>query len=117
MIKAPNSDTRSKAYFGTVINDAAGRAEYDAVKKEARSFNALQRQMAKASGGRPLIKKVDCFGRLGQDNPNAHIYSCRNDLRQRINRAHAATLDIYVYEGYDQEIHHTLGNFTLFRAA
>ena len=110
MTKSENAASRSKNYVGTIKNDSAGMAEYEAVKAEARAFNELQRAMAKASGETPLVKRVDIFARLGKNNPNAALYRNKDaSVRriapwaspyQRIKREHAATLDIYVTLGY-----------------
>lgn len=92
---------RSRAYHSTVVNDEAGRERYEAIKKECREFNHEQRKIARETGTLPLVKKVDCFARLGPNSPHAQKYkdmnkNWRKNAYHRIAREDGATLDIYV---------------------
>jgi hypothetical protein len=105
---------RSTNYLKTIVNDQSGIAEFRRVQASARIFN-LEQKLAQAKNPTHirLVQRVDCFGRLGKNNPAAVAYRERAAQRracgrwfdanvyQRIAIADAATIDIYI-----RTIHH-----------
>jgi hypothetical protein len=101
------NNTRSDNYRFTTTNDTAGHDKIAQLRKEISIWNLEEK--LKSLKDPNIIRhtaKVDLFGRLGKNNPNAQGYrdsAKKNKNRwfgagayQRIAIADAATLDVYV---------------------
>lgn len=100
--------TRSKTYNSTVTNDFEGLSVITQIRLEAKIFN-LQEKIKGLSDSSYSCKhkRIALFGRLGKNNPNAHVYRTLAAKQrktnwfgahayQRISMKHAATIDIYM---------------------
>lgn len=100
---------RTESYRFSVANDNNDLAHIVQLRKEIRIFNLQEKIKALSKHGHQRrVAKVDVFGRLGKNNPNAQGYrdACKKQRSlgwgfgagayQRIAIKDAATLDVYV---------------------
>jgi hypothetical protein len=100
---------RTESYRFSVTNDNTGLEHIAQLRKEIRIFN-LEEKIKSLSDPTHLrqVAKLDIFGRLGKNNPNAQDYrdvakkqrslgwGFGASAYQRIAIKDAATLDVYV---------------------
>lgn len=81
--------------------------QIEIVRKTVAVSNKMARRDAKWKGEKPVIYRVTLKGRIGRNNPDAHIY--RNKITywgrkgdyQSIKLEHAQRIDVYVQRRYD----------------
>ena len=101
------NNTRSDNYRFTISNDIEGHEKIAQLRKEISIFNLEEK--IKSLKDPNIIRhtaKVDLFGRLGKNNPNAQRYRdlakknknqwCGAGAYQRIAIEDATTIDVYV---------------------
>jgi hypothetical protein len=107
---------RTESYRFSVTNDQDGLVHVNQLRKEIRIFNLEEKIKALNDPTHlPQVAKIDIFGRLGKNNPNAQGYrdACKKQRSlgwgfgagayQRIAIKDAATLDVYVRKYYSMK--------------
>jgi hypothetical protein len=89
----------SDSFAGTVDNDAEGARRIELARAAIGKVNAQLR-----AGGSKVRYRVSVKGRLGKDNPHAHLYRLGAPLHryssQDIRPEHSTRFDVYVYRRY-----------------
>jgi hypothetical protein len=81
--------------------------QIEIVRKTVAVSNKLARQSAKWKGEKPAIYRVTLKGRIGRNNPDAHIYRNKTTYwgrkgdYQSIKLEHAQRIDVYVQRRWD----------------
>ena len=99
---------RTDSYIFTAdplsVNDMQ---QIEIVRKTVATSNKLARRQAKWTGEKPVIYRVTLKGRIGKNNPHAHIYRNKTTYwgrkgdYQSIKLEHAQRIDVYVQRRFD----------------